>query len=124
MKIRSAILFATAVFATLDTVNFATASSGTEFKSFILNLKSGSSSLTVRTVLGSPNAILGPDLWIYWSFGSPNPNRDPEFDTLVVAFADDCVTAMKVTDGRVVRQLLALARTAKIAAVVAPPVKR
>ena len=78
------------------------------FRPFILNLASGSSPATVQKVLGAPSAVLGPDLWVYADFTKSNPNAaNPEFDTLVVAFTNGRVTAVKITDGRVVRQMLA-----------------
>jgi len=87
---------------------FQPAFAATPFRPFILNLAPGSSPATVRQALGLPSAMLGSDLWIYWNFAEPNRNAaNPEFDTLVIAFTDGRVTAVKITDGRVVRQLLA-----------------
>jgi hypothetical protein len=78
------------------------------FRPFVLNLAPGSSPDTVRKTLGVPSATMGKDLWVYFEFAKPNPNvANPEFDTLVVAFTDSRVTAVKITDGRVVRRLLA-----------------
>ena len=95
----------------------ATASAATEFKSFILNLKPGSSSAEVRSALGPPHATLGADLWIYWNFGAPNPNgANPAYDTLVIAFERNRVSAVKITDGRAVRQLLAAAQNQPVVA--------
>ena len=90
------------------TVAFAACTLASEsFRPFILNLAPGSSPETVRKTLGAPAATLGKDLWIYFEFSKPNPNvANPAFDTLVVAFTDGRVTAVKITDGRVVRQLL------------------
>jgi hypothetical protein len=126
MKTRAVFLLAATALATFIPVSFAAISSAAEFTPFTLNLKPGSSSATVRTVLGVPDATLGPDLWIYLSLGAQNPNRDnPEFDTLVVAFTNDRVTAVKITDGRVVRQLLAqAARDGKTGVVAGAPAKR
>ena len=95
----------------------AAAPSAVEFKPFVLNLKPGSSPAEVRSKLGAPHAMLGADLWIYWNYGAPNPNSaNPAFDTLVIAFTDNRVTAVKITDARAVRQLLANAQPAKDAA--------
>ena len=78
------------------------------FRPFVLNVTPGSSPAAVQKALGVPSAMLGKDLWVYFDFSKPNPNAaNPEFDTLVVAFTDGRVTAVKITDGRVVRQLLA-----------------
>lgn len=95
----------------------AAVSSAAEFKPFVLNLKPGSTPAEVRSKLGAPHAMLGTDLWIYWNYGAPNPNSaNPAFDTLVVAFTDNRVTAVKITDGRAVRQLLANAQPAPVVA--------
>ena len=78
------------------------------FRPFVLNVTPGSSPAAVQKVLGLPSAMLGKDLWVYFDFSKPNPNAaNPAFDTLVVAFTDGRVTDVKITDGRVVRQLLA-----------------
>ena len=78
------------------------------FRPFILKLKPGSSPETVQKVLGNPSATMGKDLWVYFEFAESNPNvENPEFDTLVIAFTDGKVTDVKITDGRVVRKLLA-----------------
>jgi hypothetical protein len=78
------------------------------FRPFILNLAPGSSPATVQKVLGHPSAVLGKEVWVYLDFAKANPNAaNPEFDTLVVGFTEGRVTAVKITDGRVVRQLLA-----------------
>ena len=74
----------------------------------VLNLAPGSSAEAVQKTLGLPSATLGQDLWVYFEFTKSNPNAaDPKFDTLVVAVTDGRVAAVKITDGRVVRQLLA-----------------
>lgn len=86
------------------------------FRPFTLNLAPGSSPAAVQKALGAPSALLGQDVWVYWNFSAPNPNSvNPAFDTLVVGFTDGRVTAVKITDGRVVRQLVAqqTARAAK-----------
>lgn len=78
------------------------------FRSFELNLAPGSSPATVQRKLGAPSAVLGRDVWVYFEFSKSNPNvANPKFDTLVIAFADARVAAVKITDGRIVRQLLA-----------------
>ncbi len=78
------------------------------FQPFSLNLAPGSSPATVQKVLGRPSAVLGKEVWVYFDFAKPNMNAaNPEFDTLVVGFTEGRVTAVKITDGRVVRQLLA-----------------
>jgi hypothetical protein len=103
----------------LATLLARSAPAATPFRPFILNLAPGSSPAAVLAVLGLPSAMLRRDLWIYQNFAHPNPNAaNPEFDTLVVAFTDGRVTAVKITDGRIIRQLLAqqesqTARTAK-----------
>ncbi|MDO8542085.1 MAG: hypothetical protein Q7S40_16735 [Opitutaceae bacterium] len=91
------------------TVAFAACSFASEsFRPFILKLTPGSSSESVRKTLGVPSATLGKDLWVYFEFSQANPNAEnPEFDTLVIAFTDGRVTDVKITDGRVVRKLLA-----------------
>ena len=113
MKTRPILLHAAAVCATLAPVGLAAERSTAEFKPFTLNLRPGSSPDAARAALGTPDATLGPWIWIYWNFG---PNREnPRFDTLVVAFDNDRVFTVKITDGRVVRQALAqaAARNAK-----------
>lgn len=78
------------------------------FRPFILELAPGSSPETVKKVLGLPSAVLGREVWVYFDFAKPNPNvENPGFDTLVVGFSAGKVTAVKITDGRVVRRLLA-----------------
>ena len=90
--------------ATLAVGSFASES----FRPFILNLAPGTSAATVQKVLGRPSAVLGKETWVYFDFTKSNPNAgNPEFDTLVVGFTEGRVTAVKITDGRVVRQLLA-----------------
>ena len=103
---------------------YATNLSTAEFKPFTLNLRPGSSPDATRATLGEPDAMLGPLIWIYWNFG---PNRDnPQFDTLVVAFESHRVLTVKITDGRIMRQLLAqaAARNAKTTTSGAVTVKR
>ena len=81
------------------------------FRPFILSLAPGSSPVTVQKVLGRPSAVLGKEVWVYFDFATSNPNAaNPEFDTLVVGFTEGRVTAVKIPDGRVVRQLLAQQR--------------
>ncbi len=78
------------------------------FRPFVLNVAPGSSPAMVQKALGLPSAVLRKDIWVYFDFSKPNPNAaNPAFDTLVVAFTDGRVTDVKITDGRVVRQLLA-----------------
>ena len=91
------------------TVAFAACSFASDaFRPFILNLAPGSSPEVVKRTLGVPSAVLGKDVWVYFNFAKANPNAaNPEFDTLVIAFTDGRVTAVKITDERVVRQLLA-----------------
>lgn len=92
----------------------------TPFRPFILNLAPGSSPATVQKVLGAPSAVLGKEVWVYLDFSKPNPNAaNPEFDTLVVGFTEGRVTAVKITDGRVVRQLTAQQQAQAAKAVVA-----
>ena len=87
----------------------ASAFAAESFRSFTLEVAPGSSRETVRKKLGAPSAILGTDAWVYLNFTTSNPNAaNPAYDTLVVAFTDGRVSAVKITDGRVVRQLLAL----------------
>lgn len=78
------------------------------FRPFVLSLAPGSSAAAAQKALGAPSAKLGPNLWVYFDFAKPNPNAaNPAFDTLVVAFHDGRVSDVKITDGRVVRVLLA-----------------
>jgi len=73
-----------------------------------LDFGPGASPATVRSALGAPAAVFKDDLWIYWNFTAPYPAAaNPEFDTLVVLFTHGRVTGVKITDGRVVRWLLA-----------------
>jgi hypothetical protein len=89
-------------------VVFAASSLANEFRPFVLEVAPGSSSAAVKKSLGAPSAVLGQDVWVYLNFAKANPNAaNPAFDTLVIAFTDGKVTAVKITDGRVVRQLLA-----------------
>jgi hypothetical protein len=122
MKLRFLLLAALA-FAAFTPVGFAISSTGDDFQPFILHLPPGSSPASARKILGAPDAFLRPDIWIYWNFG---PNADnPAVDTLIVAFEQDRVVAVKTTDGRVLRQLLAqAARNAKGNPVAATPGKR
>lgn len=105
------------VFAAILTVSAAAAA---PFRPFILDLKPSSSPETVEKVLGRPSAMMGRDLWVYWNFSGPNPNAEnPEYDTLVIGFTNGQVTHLKITDGRVVRQLLAQYKAQTAAASVA-----
>jgi hypothetical protein len=123
MKTRSLLVLAVATLATFGlpaSSSLFAAAPASAFKPFILELPPGAAPAVARRILGAPHATLGPDLWIYWDFDAPNPNRaNPEFDTLVVAFEHERVVAVKITDGRVVRQLLAQAAAQAKAAVVA-----
>ena len=75
---------------------------------FVLNVAPGASPEAVQKALGRPAAMLRPDLWVYLDFTTTNPDAaNPDFDTLVVGFTNGRVTAVKLTDGHVVRQLLA-----------------
>ena len=103
------------------TVAFSVYSFASEpFRPFVLNVAPGSAPETVQKTLGRPSAVLGKGAWVYLDFANPNA-ANPAFDTLVVAFTDGRVSAVKITDGRVVRQLLAqqtaqLAQAASVAA--------
>ncbi|MBI5768078.1 MAG: hypothetical protein HZA93_09800 [Verrucomicrobia bacterium] len=123
MKTRSMLFVAVAALAAFGlpaSPAFAADAKAPEFKPFTLELPPGSSPAAARKILGAPHATLGADLWVYWNFGAPNPNHaNPEFDTLVVAFARERVVAVKITDGRVVRQLLAQAAAQTKAAAMA-----
>lgn len=78
------------------------------FRPFDLDLVPGASPEVVRKTLGVPSATMGPELWVYFEFSKSNPNAaNPAFDTLVIAFERNRVIAVKITDGRVVRRLLA-----------------
>jgi hypothetical protein len=90
-------------------VVFATCSFASgSFRPFTLELAPGSSPDTVRQMLGAPSAVLAGGVWVYFEFARSIPNvANPAFDTLVIAFEGSRVTAVKITDGRVVRQLLA-----------------
>lgn len=90
------------------------------FRSFELALSPGASPEVVRNTLGAPSATMGPELWVYFEFSKSNPNAaNPAFDTLVIAFAHNRVIAVKVTDGRVVRRLLAEHARSSVAALAA-----
>lgn len=97
-------------------VAFAACSFASEsFRPFFLDVAPGSSPETVQKTLGRPSAVLGKEVWVYLDFAKLNPNAaNPSFDTLVVGFTDGRVSAVKITDGRVVRQLLAQ-QTAQLA---------
>jgi len=103
------------------TAVFTTGSFAAEtFRPFMLELTPGSSSVVVQKTLGVPSAKMGQDLWVYFNFTHGNPNAvTPAFDTLVVAFENNRVVAVKVTDGRVVRQLLAQHKAQSVPAAVA-----
>ena len=105
------------------TVAFAACSFASEsFRPFVLDVAPGSSPETVQKTLGRPSAVLGKEVWVYLDFAKLNPNAaNPSFDTLVVGFTDGRVSAVKITDGRVVRQLLAqqTAQSAQAASVAA-----
>lgn len=90
------------------TTAFATAAFASEpFHAFVLNVAPDSSPEVVQKTLGLPSAVLGKEVWVYLDFSKPNPNAaNPAFDTLVVAFTEGRVSAVKLTDGRVVRRLL------------------
>jgi hypothetical protein len=97
----------------------ASAFAAVPFRSFELALPPGSSPDVVRKALGEPSATMGPELWVYFQFAkSPNASN-PAYDTLVIAFEQKRVIAVKVTDGRVVRQLLAQYKTQSVPANVA-----
>jgi hypothetical protein len=115
---------AAAVFAAFSFVARAASPAAADLEPFTSLLQLAPSPATVRADLGEPDAKLGPLVWIYWNFG---PKRDnPETDTLVIAFKNDRVLTVKITDGRVMRQLLAqaAARNAKTTTVAAAPAKR
>jgi hypothetical protein len=126
MKTRPAFLLAVVFLTAFFPLSLAASSSTADFQPFTLKLKPGSSPAEALRALGKPHAMMGSDLWIYWNFGDPNPNSaNPEFDTLVVAFTNGRVTDVKITDGRVVRRLLAQATAQpKPAAVAANTTKR
>lgn len=74
-------------------------------------LRIGSSRGAVLLILGDPDARLDEDHWIFWRFrahpGSANPQR---FDALVLSFAGDLVSGMKLADAQSLRRFLSQPR--------------
>lgn len=74
-------------------------------------IRRGASRFDVYVELGRPDERLGPDLWVYWDCQATSEKVNRlGFDTLVVRFEADRVAELKLTDGRVVRALLARQR--------------
>lgn len=62
----------------------------------------------VLRVLGSPGERVNANLWVYWQYYSPEKAAEiaAGHDTLVVAFADDKVSEMKLVNGALLRKHL------------------
>jgi hypothetical protein len=75
-------------------------------------LEPGNHREAVLTQLGLPQAAAGQDIWIFTNTRSPNAGtRALAYDTLVVAFADDRITHLRLVNGRQASEILARAQT-------------
>lgn len=73
-----------------------------------LQLHPGNTRDAVLTQLGLPQAAIGEDIWIYGHVQSPDREmRALGYDTLVVAFAEDRISRLRLVNGREVQALLA-----------------
>jgi hypothetical protein len=65
-------------------------------------IERGDTREAVLTACGRPARVINANLWAYLNYSSSSEGaRDAGFDTLLVAFASDRVTALKLVDGDV-----------------------
>lgn len=76
-----------------------------------LQLHPGNTRDAVLTQLGVPQAAVGHDVWIYTGTQSADPATSTlGYDTLVVTFAEDRVSQLRLVNGHQAREALARAR--------------
>lgn len=56
---------------------------------------------------GKPDATLSPDIWVYWDFHPVGRPHGDQIDTLLLTFANNKVTRIRVTERTLVETLLA-----------------
>jgi hypothetical protein len=70
-------------------------------------IERGDTREAVLTACGRPTRVINANLWAYRNYSSTSEGaRDAGFDTLLVAFAFDRVTALKLVDGDVLESEL------------------
>ena len=71
-------------------------------------IRVGTSRGAVLLLLGDPDAWVSEDCWIFWNFRACPTEANPRgFDALVISFAGDAVSGIKLADTRVIRRFLA-----------------
>ena len=70
-------------------------------------IERGMDRTTVREMLGPASAKLGVDVWVFWDFRAHRNRQSEKYDALVVQFANDKVSLIRLTESRAVRTLLA-----------------
>lgn len=71
-------------------------------------IQRGDSRQTAFSICGRPDFAIGDSLWIYWNSYSPDKAaRTGGFDTLVVMFAEERISDMRLVNGAALRRHLA-----------------
>ena len=72
-----------------------------------------------RAMLGKPDVVLAPDLWVYWGFRVSNDRDRQKFDTLVIYFAENHVVKYRLVERKAMQALIESVRKAARAQAVA-----
>jgi hypothetical protein len=102
----SALIFAAAQGAAAQTITTETPSAIFSEDSDV-SVARGMSREAVSFMLGLPSETIGTDVWFFYNFRGRGAAAAENLDTLLVVFADDRVTTLRVCDGRPVRELIA-----------------
>ena len=87
-------------------------------------VEQGTPSFTVRRLLGIPVRKLNNDTWIYYQYNaSPEQMPDDSCHTLIITFADDRVTEIKLVNDHAV-QVIAKQSDAKKASSLVAAIKK
>lgn len=102
----SALIFAAAQGAAAQTITTETPSAIFSEDSDV-SVARGMSREAVSFMLGLPSETLGTDVWVFHDFRGRGAAAAENLDTLLVVFADDRVTRLRLCDGGPVRELIA-----------------
>lgn len=80
----------------------------------------GTPRATIRQEMGTPDLQLSPHIWVYWQRTTNRPDLSAGFDTLVIVFKTDRVSAMKLVAEADIRQLAAALAERNPAATLTP----
>jgi outer membrane protein assembly factor BamE (lipoprotein component of BamABCDE complex) len=67
----------------------------------------GMSREAVTLMLGVPSETVGSNVWVYWNFRGKGAPQAANFDTLVLVFAGDRLTTLRLCESKPMRELIA-----------------